>query len=213
MSTLSNLIFHNQKHYVTSPFGRRSTISTAAGNTSSYHYGTDYGTNGKKLAQYALEDGEIISCGRASDGALFVWVKYPRLGVKMLHYHLNSYKVKTGQKVNKNTVLGYTGKTGKATGIHLHLGMKKLSGGGWIDPETWSRSSYTAPAATSAKYFKKYTGNSTSIVNALAAVGAQTSFSYRAKIAAANGIKNYVGSAAQNSLMLSMLKSGKLIKP
>lgn len=213
MSTLSNLIFHNEKHYVTSPFGRRSTISTAAGNTSSYHNGTDYGTGGKKIAQYPIEDGEIISCGRASDGALFVWVKYPRLGVKMLHYHLNSYKVKPGQKVNKNTVLGYTGKTGKATGIHLHLGIKKLSGGGWIDPEAWSKTSYKPPAQTSSKFFKKYTGNSTSIVNALSAIGAQTSFSYRSKIAAANGIKNYVGSANQNSLMLSMLKSGKLIKP
>lgn len=212
MSTLSNLIFHNENHYVTSPFGRRSTISTAAGNTSSFHYGTDYGTNGKKIPQYAIEDGEVISCGRASDGALFVWVKYPRLGVKMLHYHLDRHKVKPRQKVNKNTVLGYTGKTGKATGIHLHLGIKKLSGGGWIDPEAWSKT-YKPPTSTSSKYFTKYTGNSPSIVNALAAVGTQTSFSYRAKIAAANGIKYYVGSAAQNSLMLSMLKSGKLIKP
>ena len=145
MSTVSNLIFHNASHYITSGFGKRSSISTSAGSTASYHKGTDYGTNGKKIAQYAIEDGSILSCGKASDGALYVWVRYPRLKVKMLHYHLDSIKVKAGQIVNKDTLLGYTGKTGKATGIHLHLGIKRLSGGDYIDPEKWSKNEYTAP--------------------------------------------------------------------
>lgn len=156
MSTLSNLIFHNAKHYVTSPFGPRKTISTAAGNTSSYHSGTDYGTNGKKLTQYAIEAGTVLSCGTADDGAKFVWVSYPRLGVKMLHYHLDSIKVKTGQAVTANTALGTTGKTGKATGVHLHLGLKRLSGGGYIDPEAWSAKEYKAPTAASAPASSKY---------------------------------------------------------
>lgn len=145
MSTLSNLIFHDASHYVTSKFGKRASISTSAGTTASFHSGTDYGTNGKKIAQYAIEDGSILSCGKASDGALYVWVSYPRLKVKMLHYHLDSITVKAGQIVNKDTLLGYTGKTGKATGIHLHLGIKRLSGGDYIDPEKWSKDEYTAP--------------------------------------------------------------------
>lgn len=145
MSTVSNLIFHNEKHYVTSEYGYRKSITTSNGNTATFHSGTDYGTNGKKIAQYAIEDGEILSCGKESDGALYVWVKYPRLGVKLLHYHLDSIAVEKGQKVNKDTILGYTGKTGKATGIHLHLGVKKLSGGGYIDPEKWAEEEYTAP--------------------------------------------------------------------
>lgn len=145
MSVVSNLIFHNVDHYVTSKFGKRASISTSNGNTATFHSGTDYGTNGKKIAQYAIEDGSILSCGKASDGAKYVWVSYPRLKVKMLHYHLNSIKVKAGQKVNKNTLLGYTGKTGKATGVHLHLGVKRLSGGDYIDPEKWSKDEYTAP--------------------------------------------------------------------
>ena len=148
MSTLSNLIFHNAKHYVTSEFGPRKSISTAAGNTSSYHYGTDYGTNGKKLTQYAIEEGSVLSCGTAADGAKYVWVTYPRLGVKMLHWHLDTIKVKAGQKVTANTALGTTGKTGKATGVHLHLGVQKLSGGGYIDPEAWSKNEYKAPSAS-----------------------------------------------------------------
>ena len=145
MSTVSNLIFHSEKHYVTSSYGKRAVLNTSAGSTAPFHSGTDYGTNGKKIAQYAIEDGSISSCGKASDGALYVWVSYPRLKVKMLHYHLDSIKVKAGQIVNKDTLLGYTGKTGKATGIHLHLGVKRLSGGDYIDPEKWSKEEYTAP--------------------------------------------------------------------
>ncbi|MBR5544900.1 MAG: M23 family metallopeptidase [Clostridia bacterium] len=158
MSVVSNLIFHNEEHYVTSKFGKRSVIQTANGKTSSFHNGTDYGTHKKKLPQYAIEDGEILKTAKASDGALYVWVKYPRLGVKMLHYHLDSIKVKAGQKVDKNTILGYTGMTGKATGVHLHLGLKKLSGGDYIDPEEWAKKEYTAPTKSflpARGYFKK----------------------------------------------------------
>lgn len=145
MSVVSNLIFHNAKHYVTSKFGKRASLTTSNGNTSTFHSGTDYGTEGKKIAQYAIEDGEILAATKASDGAKYVWVSYPRLGVKLLHYHLDSIKVKRGQKVDKNTILGYTGRTGKATGVHLHLGVKRLSGGDYIDPEKWANEEYKAP--------------------------------------------------------------------
>ena len=62
-------------------------------------------------------------------------------------------------------------------------------------------------------YFKKYTGNTVSITVALKAIGADSSFSYRGKIAKANGISGYVGSAKQNGAMLELLKKGVLIKP
>lgn len=147
MSELSNLIFHNASHYISSPYGYRKVMNTSQGQTAPFHNGVDYATYGKKLKQYALEDGVVLSCGKdtAYGGALFVWVKYPRLGIKCLHYHLDTIKVKAGQKVTSKTVIGTTGKTGKATGIHLHLGMKLLSGGGYIDPETWFRKNYTPP--------------------------------------------------------------------
>ena len=74
MSTLSNLIFHNANHYITSPFGPRDSISTAAGNTSNFHSGTDYGTNGKKLTQYAIEDGTILSCGTVIKIIILIFV-------------------------------------------------------------------------------------------------------------------------------------------
>lgn len=142
MSTISDLIFNGAPHKLSSPYGPRKTISTSAGNTSSFHYGADYSTGGKKIAQYAIEDGEIISCGRdsaANGSALFVWVKYPRIGKKMLHYHLDSISVKKGQAVKRGTLLGYTGMTGKATGVHLHLGLKDLGTDKYEDPEAYAK--------------------------------------------------------------------------
>ncbi|MFG6378091.1 MAG: N-acetylmuramoyl-L-alanine amidase [Lachnospiraceae bacterium] len=74
---------------------------------------------------------------------------------------------------------------------------------------------YTAPAPVpqpEVSYYPKYTGNSVSIVDGLQAIGVDSSFANRAKIAAKNGIAGYRGSAEQNNRLLSLLKSGKLIK-
>lgn len=62
------------------------------------------------------------------------------------------------------------------------------------------------------KYYAKYTGKSVSIVDALNAIGADSSFNNRRAIAKANGITGYIGTAAQNTKMLNLLKAGKLIK-
>ena len=73
----------------------------------------------------------------------------------------------------------------------------------------------TTPVVTKPKvnYFAKYTGKSGSIVTALNSLKITSSFSYRSKIAKANGIKLYVGTAKQNTTMLNLLKQGKLVKP
>ena len=157
MSELSNLIFHEKKHYLSSPYGPRKSMNTSKGKTSSFHDGVDYATYSVKLPQYPVTDGVVLSCGTdwAYGGAKYVWVSYPDIGVKMLHYHLDSICVKKGQAVNKNTVLGYTGKTGRATGIHLHLGLKKLSGGGYIDPEKWWRENPSVGSPTSPRKSEK----------------------------------------------------------
>ena len=233
MSLISKKIFNGANHYITSPYGKRKTISTSAGSTASFHYGTDYGTNGKKIAQYAIEDGYVFAAQRAKDSALYVWVIYPRIKKAFLHYHLNSYKVRAGQTVKSGTLLGYTGKTGKATGVHLHLGIRDLTrlsdsqikhmtwallrSCAYIDPE---KLYYTAPGAStskptqtsSASYYPKYTGNSVSLVDALKSLKIDSSFSNRKKIAVKNGIKAYLGTAKQNTRLLTLLKQGRLKK-
>ena len=67
-------------------------------------------------------------------------------------------------------------------------------------------------SAASVTYYPKYTGSSGSIVDGLRAVGVDSSYSNRSKIAALNGIANYSGTASQNTQMLNLLKQGKLIK-
>ena len=63
-------------------------------------------------------------------------------------------------------------------------------------------------------YYPKYTGTTSSLVTALASVGEKnTSYMNRTRIAVANGINNYGGTATQNTQLLKLLKSGKLIKP
>lgn len=128
MSKISNLIFNGEDHKLSSPFGNRGVISTSAGSTASFHSGADYSTGGKKIAQYAIEDGYVFAAAKSNlDGALYVWVIYPRINKAFLHYHLDSITCKSGQAVKKGTLIGYTGKTGKATGIHLHLGVRDLA--------------------------------------------------------------------------------------
>lgn len=79
------------------------------------------------------------------------------------------------------------------------------SPGGWINPKD------NAKVPTVA-YYPKYKGSTVSIVTALNSLKIDSSYTNRAKIAKANGIKLYVGTSSQNTKMLNLLKTGKLKK-
>ena len=69
-----------------------------------------------------------------------------------------------------------------------------------------------ARCETNVSYYPKYTGTSTSLIDALKSVGVtDTSKAFRTKIASANGITSYTGSVAQNLTLLNLLKQGKLV--
>ncbi len=74
------------------------------------------------------------------------------------------------------------------------------------------RKKYGLPV-TEVIYYAKYSGKNNSIVDALKALKITSSFSFRLKIAKANCVKLYIGTAAQNRKLLDLLKKGKLIKP
>ncbi len=59
-------------------------------------------------------------------------------------------------------------------------------------------------------YYRAYTGKPTTLSAALTSVGVNSSYSYRKKIAAANDISGYVGTASQNTAMYNLLKAGLL---
>lgn len=61
-------------------------------------------------------------------------------------------------------------------------------------------------------YFKACDKDETSIVDALKRIGVNSSFANRKKIAVANGIADYSGTAKQNIKLLNLLKQGKLVK-
>lgn len=130
---LAERTFNRKDYYITSNFGTRTTIKTSAGTTASYHKGTDYGTGGNKWPQYPLEDGVVTASAVDSSGANYVKIKYSRIGLELGYWHLDSRKVSKGQSVTHNTILGYTGMTGKATGVHLHLQVWK--NGTIVNPE------------------------------------------------------------------------------
>lgn len=61
-----------------------------------------------------------------------------------------------------------------------------------------------------ASYYPAFSSNS--IVDGLKSIGVDSSYTNRSKIAAANGIANYSGTAAQNDALCSLGKRGKLKK-
>lgn len=61
-------------------------------------------------------------------------------------------------------------------------------------------------------YYPRYKGKSSSIVDTLKLLSINPSKSNRKRIATLNGIKNYTGTATQNTKLLNLLKRGKLIK-
>lgn len=71
------------------------------------------------------------------------------------------------------------------------------------------RGGVSAPTQT-VSYYKAFV--SSSIVDGLKSIGVDSSFSNRKKIAQANGISNYTGTASQNEKLLSLARQGKLKK-
>lgn len=68
------------------------------------------------------------------------------------------------------------------------------------------------PTATKVTYYPQYKGKSLSLVDALASLKIDSSLANRKKIAKANAITNYTGTATQNIKLLNLLKQGKLKK-
>lgn len=99
-----------------------------------------------------------------------------------------------------NGISGYRGTAAQNTRM-----LAMLKQGVLVDP--------AAPKEDDSPFFPAYIGYSVSIVAALDAVGEESSFSFRARIAAANGVEDYSGTASQNNGLLALLKQGRLMRP
>ena len=161
--------------------------------------------------------------------------------VYMTLTHLNNSdmaKIKVGQKIAKHKAICKEGTDGNATGNHLHItvgiapfnkikqnsnkkycfvgkSVKKPEEIFYIDNDfTKIKNSGNIKwkIVPRVEYYKKYTGKSVSIVDALKSIKVDSSFSNRKKIANANGIKLYLGTAKQNNELLKLLIKGELKK-
>jgi len=126
MSANSDKVFHGAKHRQTAPFGEWRDNHTRQ------HKGTDYGTYQKNLEQFALGNGVVekivLTETNGNLRGIYVDVYYPSIGKNIIAQHLLKATVAKGQEVNSDTVIGYTGDTGKyasgkkvSSGIHAHI--------------------------------------------------------------------------------------------
>lgn len=136
MAIVQDYVLKNPK--VTSGYGKRTHPIT--GEKNKMHYGVDLTSSDKNI--YAIEDGYVLKIVTGKDKATTgygnnIWVRYPRIGIALFHAHCKTIKLKKGDKVKKGDVIAVMGKTGAATGVHLHLGMQPIGKSNWLNPQTY----------------------------------------------------------------------------
>ena len=71
----------------------------------------------------AVQDGEVIRAGRDSLNGNYLKIGHG-FGIETVYCHLDSLAVGSGQKVEKGSLVGTVGETGRVTGPHLHFTLK-----------------------------------------------------------------------------------------
>lgn len=144
---MSNRFFPNYPGYIiTSPFGTR--IHPVSG-VKSMHNGIDLvatkdGKTGLVDHIKAHTGGTVEECGYNSSAGNFVRIQVSENTVMSYCHFRDKLNWQKGQKIEKGTVLGYMGRTGTATGDHLHFGIQQ--DGKWIDPKPYLDKDYTESA-------------------------------------------------------------------
>jgi hypothetical protein len=112
---------------VIGPFGRRSVIN---GQPRSPHTGVDL--RGKKGTPIkAINDGRVVLTADHFFSGLSVVIDHGG-GIQSMYFHMDKIQVQQGELVEKGAIIGSVGSTGRATGPHLHWGVRV--NGARIDP-------------------------------------------------------------------------------
>lgn len=127
------------------PFNGNFPITGAFGATggaygNAKHQGVDFGLPANTPV-LAANGGKVSRVGTQSLAGNFIEIDIN--GRKELYMHLNKISVSVGQNVSTGQVIGYSGKTGNATGYHLHYEVRV--NGVAVDPTPYWQGS--APAA------------------------------------------------------------------
>ncbi len=101
---------------ITSAFGTKRVYNNLL---KSYHSGTDFkAPTGTKI--HAVNAGVVRLASDRYYAGNSVILDHGK-GVYTCYFHLSKIKVKVGQQVKKNELLGLSGATGRVTGPHLHF--------------------------------------------------------------------------------------------
>lgn len=95
------------------------------------HLGLDLAAP-KNTPIYAAHDGVVIYAGRDFRGYGRMVMIEGKKGWATLYAHFNKIEVTEGQEVSQGELIGLMGRTGRATGVHLHFEMRKDKGP--VDP-------------------------------------------------------------------------------
>lgn len=112
--------------------GRYGDQRVLNGKVASVHYGLDL-TGPRGAPVLAANDGEVVITRDAYFSGKTV-VLWHGAGLYTAYFHLDRISVREGQRVHKGATLGELGSTGRATGPHLHWGVKV--DGLYVDPES-----------------------------------------------------------------------------
>jgi murein DD-endopeptidase MepM/ murein hydrolase activator NlpD len=115
-----------------SPFGLRRWIN---GERRSFHTGMDIKAPGGTPV-LASNRGRVSMTGDYFFGGRSVFLDHGQ-GLYTMYFHLSEILVEPGQEVKKGESLGRVGSTGRATGPHLHWGVRL--GGARVDPKALIR--------------------------------------------------------------------------
>lgn len=120
---------------VTSGYGNR-TITINGKTDSNFHNGLDI-NNSDQNEICAFADGQVVEIVNNRDGysntkGNYVIIKHDKGKSIYQHLKCGSVCVKVGDLVKQNQTIAIKGKTGYATGVHLHFGV--MIGTKWVDP-------------------------------------------------------------------------------
>lgn len=110
---------------VTSPFGTRNSQRKwrGTGFLRREHHGVDIKAP-KGWPVISFRDGEVVQAGPSGAAGIIAKIRQSD-GITVVYAHLDKVVVSMGQKVSQGQILGEVGCTGRTTGSHLHLAMRK----------------------------------------------------------------------------------------
>lgn len=113
------------EHLVTSPFGLRNSQRKRQGVRfwRREHRGVDIKAP-RGWPVISFRDGEVLEAGPSGAAGIIAKVRQHD-GITAVYAHLDKVLVAKGQKVSQGQLLGEVGCTGRTTGSHLHLAMRK----------------------------------------------------------------------------------------